>query len=174
MKNSCLCFLLILFSWSSFASVSADPVLPKQLKAQRNNTTKTYRNGQAVSITYGNNAQKTRGFIRRVTTDSVYLIPIRYNKSTVTAIAISSISKVVRLHRYLRKEWIGIVASTTGLLLTTAILFYSPLGSTYIWLFPLLLAYLLALMVVPWLLAEYLLDIFQTRSTKNNWRFFVE
>lgn len=106
MKNICCFFLCLIFfiELPAASLLPQDPTLPLALVAEKNNTIKYYRLGDAVSIGFESNGNsgKAKGLITKISTDSIEVSS--YNgKRDSQVLAINSILSVTPLNRKTRK-----------------------------------------------------------------------
>ena len=125
MKKSCCLFLfLIVFSQLPATSLlSQELPLPLALVAEKNNTKKYYRLGDAVRIEFKDNGNpgRIKGLITKISTDSIEVSSFN-GKMKSQFVAINSLVSITRLNRKQRKNIVIIGAILAVIIGTIALL----------------------------------------------------
>lgn len=156
------------FSATSMPIAKTDSVLIA-LKGKKQ---KFYKIGRYLLISYGNQSNKISGQLYEVSNDSV---TIMYNPKIVSTkkIAIKDIDAISILHKKGRKGWVPAVLIPLSLLISGLILLDSLNNTAAI-----LLVFLIFLLpgaalmgILPFLLINFMSDIFSKKRTQKGWSF---
>jgi len=179
MKTACRISLPLLFL---FCSATADAVIipqslpeyPSFLIAEKNGRTRHYQKGEAVLAQFNNGKEKqrVRGFITRISVDSVEISSFGNGSSSQT-VSISSLISITHLKRKERKMAgivAGIIAIAIGILVITSggKLFDSAWAFAVIGIPALAAGYGLFLYV----LGTYLVQWLNKSSINKGWKFY--
>lgn len=169
-------FVPILFFSSKVFATNIMPMNQSDwvLVAKRGNKQFTYKLGKHLLVQYGNSESRFAGELMEVSKDSITLIGNR-NKFLSKSIAIKDIKFITVLHKKGRKKWVLnlILLSVSlglGIFLTnnfpSGILFISlPLlftGITMLWLY------------LPFLLMNFMFDVFSKKRRMKGWSFHAK
>lgn len=180
MKTRFRILLLFLFL---FSSVAADAVIipqpqpdyPSVLIAEKNGRTRHYKKGEAVLAQFnnGNKKQRVRGFITKISADSVEISTFG-NGSTSQAVPIASLISITHLKRKERKMagiLAGVIVVALGILVITSggRLFDSAWAFAVIGIPALAAGYGLFLYV----LGTYIVQWLNKSSTNKGWKFYA-
>jgi len=169
-------FLFLFCSAASDAAIIPHPLTeyPSVLLAEKNGRTRHYQKGEAVLAQFNNGKerQRVRGFITRISADSVEISSFG-NGSVSKTVSIASLTSITHLKRKERKKAgiaVGIIALAIGILVITSggKLFDSAWAFAVIGIPALAVGYGLFLYV----LATYLVQWLNKSSIKKGWKFY--